>query len=57
MPHTVPNKPINGAVEPTVAKKVKPLLILEICFSIPVSNIVVNLLFMSVLDFFSISSA
>ena len=24
IPHTVPNKPINGAVDPTVAKKVKP---------------------------------
>ena len=34
IPQTVPNKPMKGAVEPTVAKKVKPFLILDICHSI-----------------------
>src|SRR5690348_14429130 len=28
MPHTVPNRPTNGAVEPTVARNARPLLIL-----------------------------
>ena len=44
MPQTVPNKPIKGAVEPTVAKKVNPLSILVICFSIFYTPIVLFLL-------------
>ena len=39
IPQTVPNNPMNGAVDPTVAKKVKPFSILDICFSIPISSI------------------
>ena len=35
IPHTVPNNPINGAVDPTVAKKVK-------CFSINLIAILKN---------------
>ena len=31
IPQTVPNNPINGAVEPTVAKKVKPFSNFVIC--------------------------
>jgi hypothetical protein len=52
MPQTVPNKPIKGAVDPTVAKKVKPLSILVICFSIPTSKKVVIFSLKLVLDFF-----
>ena len=53
IPQTVPNNPIKGAVEPTVAKKVKPLSILEICFSIPASSIpvILSLKFVFDLDF------
>ena len=52
IPQTVPNNPIKGAVEPTVAKKVKPLSILSICFSIPFSNKTVILSLKLDLDFF-----
>ena len=52
IPHTVPNNPINGAVEPTVAKKVKPFSIFDICFSIADSRDALILSLMLVLDFF-----
>ena len=43
IPHTVPNKPINGAVEPIVAKKVKFFSIFLISVSVAISNILSTL--------------
>ena len=47
----MPNNPIKGAVDPTVARKVKPLLIFDICFSIPTSKIPLIFSTKLVLDF------
>jgi hypothetical protein len=44
MPQTVPNKPINGAVEPTVAKKVKFFSINLISLSAEISITLLTLL-------------
>ena len=43
IPQTVPNKPINGAVDPTVAKKVNLFQVFTICFSILTSSILLIL--------------
>ena len=50
IPQTVPNRPIKGAVEPTVAQKVNPLSSLDICFSILTSNMLLILSFRFDLD-------
>ena len=42
---------MKGAVEPTVAKNVKPLSILDICFSTPASSIPLILSLKFILDF------
>ena len=45
IPQTVPNKPMNGAVDPTVAKKVKRFSSDAICFSILTSSTLLILSF------------
>ena len=50
IPQTVPNNPINGAVDPTVARKVNLLFTTFICFSIFTSNIFSSLWLILVLD-------
>ena len=43
IPHTVPNKPIKGAVEPTVAKKIKSFSIDVISLSAEISRTLLTL--------------
>ena len=43
IPHTVPNKPMNGAVDPIVAKKVKFFSIFLISLSVAISKILPTL--------------